>query len=79
MAESSARSVIRPHGEEARACRGGFETRPYKKARAVSNDEGELLHAEIAAKRCGIADGFRGAAFLNNFSGFQYIEPIGDR
>src|SRR6516164_2438084 len=32
--------LIRPHGEEARARRGGFETRPYKKARAVANHEG---------------------------------------
>ena len=30
-----ARPVIRPHGEETRAFRGGFETRPYKEACAV--------------------------------------------
>jgi len=40
MAQWSARTLVRPHGEEARARRGGFQTRPYKKARAVSNHEG---------------------------------------
>src|SRR6516164_4520045 len=29
--------MIRPHGEEARARRGGFQTAPTKKARAPSN------------------------------------------
>ena len=35
MVECSARPVIRPHGEETRAFRGGFETRPYKEACTV--------------------------------------------
>ena len=40
--------LIRPYGEEARGRRGGFETRPYKKARAVSNHEGGPSFEEAA-------------------------------
>ena len=49
MAESSARPVIRPHGEEARALRDAPGTLLMLKARAVSNHEGG---------RCGATSSF---------------------